>query len=278
MKVGIIDVGGGLRDIFGAGIFDYLLDNNIEIPVLLGISAGSANAINYISKQRGRSRRFYMDYDHRKEAMSLRNLITKKVYLDLDYLYTSISLEGGEDPFDYDTFAKSKKKLIVVTTRAKDGRPKYFTNKDVKKSDYSVLSASSCLPIMCKPITIDNEVLFDGSISAPIPVEKLWAEKVDKIIIILTRPIDYRKDDGKKKLLYKRLKKKYPEFTEVLLKRCETYNKKLDSILKENNKNILILAPNSTKGLSTLSKDKEKLFKLYEEGYEKGKILKDFIS
>ena len=131
---------------------------------------------------------------------------------------------------------------------------------------------------MCKPITIDGDVLFDGSISSPIPVEKMLAEKVDKIIIILTRPIDYRKDDGNKKLLYKRLRKKYPEFTEVLLKRCETYNKKLDSILKENNKNILILAPESTKGLSTLSKDKDKLSKLYDEGYEKGKLLKDFIS
>ena len=278
MKVGIIDVGGGLRDIFGAGIFDYLLDNNIEIPVLLGISAGSANTINYISKQKGRSLRFYMDYDHRKDAMSLKNILKKKVYLDLDYLYTRISIDGGEDPFDYNAFSKSNKKLIVVTTRAKDGTAKYFTNKDVKKNDYSVLSASSCLPVLCKPVTIDDEVLFDGSISNPIPVEKLWAEKVDKIIIILTRPVDYRKDDGYKKKIYKRLEKKYPEFTKVLLNRCDTYNKKLDSILKENNKNILILAPKTTKGLSTLSKDKKKLIKLYEEGYEKGKLLKDFIS
>ena len=27
---GIIDVGGGMRDIYGAGVLDYCLDNNIK--------------------------------------------------------------------------------------------------------------------------------------------------------------------------------------------------------------------------------------------------------
>lgn len=29
MKTGVIDVGGGLRDIYGAGVLDYCLDENI---------------------------------------------------------------------------------------------------------------------------------------------------------------------------------------------------------------------------------------------------------
>ena len=33
MKVGIIDVGGGMRDIYGCGVFDYLLDKKIEIDL-----------------------------------------------------------------------------------------------------------------------------------------------------------------------------------------------------------------------------------------------------
>ena len=277
-KVGLIDVGGGLRDAFGAGIFDYLLDNNIEIPVIVGISAGSANAANYISKQRGRALRFYTIYDLRKEAMSVKNLITKKTYLDLNYIYQELSVESGEDPYDYNTFKNTKQKLYIVATRAKDGKPKYFTNKDVPKDDYKTMIASSCLPVICKPTIIDNEEYFDGSISDPIPIEILEKEKVDKIIIILTRPLDYRKDDGSKQKLYKRLEKKYPEFTKVLLNRCNTYNKKLDSIIESNRDDILILAPKTTKGLKTLTKDKTKLLKLYNEGYEKGTIIKEFIN
>ena len=277
MKVGIIDVGGGLRDAFGAGVFDFLQDNKIDIPVLVGISAGSANAINYMSKQRGRSLRFYTDYDLRKDAMSLRNYVKTGEYLNLDYLYRDLSVNGSEDPFDYDTFKKSKTKFYVVTTKAKDGKPKYFTNKDIKKDDYNVLSASSCLPIMCKPRIIDGEEYFDGSISDPIPVNILRKENVDKIIIILTRPIDFRKNDGKKKKIYKSLEKKYKEFTEVLLKRTELYNDTLERILKEKDDNILILAPDSTKGLKTLTKDKEKIEKLYHEGYTKAEKIIDFI-
>ena len=52
---GIIDVGGGLRGIFGAGIFDRCLDDNISFDVCVGVSAGSANIASFIAKQRGRN-------------------------------------------------------------------------------------------------------------------------------------------------------------------------------------------------------------------------------
>jgi predicted patatin/cPLA2 family phospholipase len=66
-KVGIIDVGGGMRDIYGAGIFDYLMDKKIEIPMCLGVSAGSANVASYVSKQKGRNISFYEEYSREKK-------------------------------------------------------------------------------------------------------------------------------------------------------------------------------------------------------------------
>ena len=41
--IGCIDVGGGLRDIYGAGVFDRLLDDGVTFDYCLGVSAGSAN-------------------------------------------------------------------------------------------------------------------------------------------------------------------------------------------------------------------------------------------
>ena len=41
--------------------------------------------------------------------------------------------------------------------------------------------------------------------------------------------------------------------------------------------NILIIAPDTTSGMKTLTKDYKKLDELYHEGYEKGKKIKDFI-
>lgn len=75
MKTCIIDCGGGLRGIYGAGVFDYCLDNNISFDVVIGISAGSANIASFTSGQRGRNYNFYHDYPFRKEYMSIENVI-----------------------------------------------------------------------------------------------------------------------------------------------------------------------------------------------------------
>ena len=279
MKVGIIDVGGGLRDIFGAGVFDYLIDKKIYIDFLVGISAGSGNVITYMSNQSARNYKSYMQFSKRKEYMSFRNYLKDRNYVGLDYIYKDLCKEDGDLPFDYDTFKKCKSDLLVVATNAKTGKPEYFTKKDIKKDDYWVCAASSTLPIFNKAYKHGNKEYFDGSISDPIPIEKCIENKCDKIIIILTRPIDFRKKDGKRALLYRNLKKNYKEFTEILQKRCELYNDKLDMIIEKYlpKGNILIIAPDTTSGMKTLTKDYKKLDELYHEGYEKGKKIKDFI-
>ncbi|MGN0974396.1 MAG: patatin-like phospholipase family protein, partial [Gemmiger sp.] len=79
MKTGIVDVGGGLRGVYAAGVFDYCLDAGIHFDVGIGVSAGSANVISYIAGQKRRNYSFYTDYPFRKEYMSLRNLALKNL-------------------------------------------------------------------------------------------------------------------------------------------------------------------------------------------------------
>lgn len=52
MKIGVIDVGGGLRGVYAAGVFDYCLDENIRFDICIGVSAGSANVTSYIAGQK----------------------------------------------------------------------------------------------------------------------------------------------------------------------------------------------------------------------------------
>ena len=42
MKTGVIDVGGGMRGIYAAGVLDTCLLQNVEFDYCIGISAGSA--------------------------------------------------------------------------------------------------------------------------------------------------------------------------------------------------------------------------------------------
>ena len=54
-KIGVIDVGGGLRGIYAAGVFDWCMENDVQFDYGIGISAGSANLASYISGQHGRN-------------------------------------------------------------------------------------------------------------------------------------------------------------------------------------------------------------------------------
>ena len=67
MKTGIVDVGGGMRGIFAAGVFDYCMDQGICFDLVIGVSAGSANAASFLAGQRGRNYEFYTEYSFEKE-------------------------------------------------------------------------------------------------------------------------------------------------------------------------------------------------------------------
>ena len=45
MKTAVIDVGGGMRDVYGSGVFDFCLDNGIGFDYCIGISAGTFRVI-----------------------------------------------------------------------------------------------------------------------------------------------------------------------------------------------------------------------------------------
>ena len=279
-KIGIVDVGGGLRGIYPAGVFDYLLDNKIYLPYAIGVSAGSANVASYTARQRGRNKVFYEEYSFEKKYMSFSNFLKSGSYIGLDYVYGTLSNEDGKNPWDYDSAMKSSTEMCVVMSNAKTGEPEYIYKEDYKKNDYGMLAGSCCMPIVCKVYKWHGKEYYDGGITDPIPVKKAFADGCTRVIVILTREINYRKvDSDSRKRLYQGLKKKYPEFTEKLTNRCETYNQILDSLLENEVKQgkVLIVAPEDTSGLKTLTKDVNKLEELYQCGYKDGEKIKKFI-
>lgn len=61
-KFGVVDVGGGYRGVYAAGVLDYCLDHGIFFDLGIGVSAGSANLTSYAAKQPRRNLRFYTEY------------------------------------------------------------------------------------------------------------------------------------------------------------------------------------------------------------------------
>lgn len=278
MKTGVIDVGGGLRGIYAAGIFDFCLDENIQFDFGIGISAGSANLTSYIAGQKKRNYAFYTEYPFRKEYMSLRNILLKKAYLDLDYVYGTLSNANGENPLDYPSILRSPIELFVVATNAETGEAKYFDKSDLRQDDYSILKASSAIPFICRPYQVAGVPYYDGALSDTVPIEKAFSCGCDKVVLILTKPKDVLRSSGKDGMLAARIQKKYPVSAERLRHRAEQYNRGV-ALAKEYEARgkVLILAPDDTCGVDTLTKNRDALRQLYEKGYRDAKAIFAFL-
>ncbi len=278
MKTTVIDTGGGLRGIYGAGIFDYCLENGIVFDHCIGVSAGSANTASFLAGQHGRNFRFYTEYAKRTEYMSASNILKKHSYLDLDYIYGVLSNSGGEDPLDYDRLIKNPSEYTVVATDAESGNPVYFSKADMQQNNYNILKASCCIPIACKAYTIGTKKYYDGGISDAIPVKYALDTKSDKTILIMTRPIDIRVSFDKEKLCSLLLKSKYPNVSAAILKRGERFYNAVALAKKlEADGRLLIVAPSDIGHLKTLTKNIGDLTSLYEHGKRDAQNIKNFL-
>lgn len=279
MKIGIIDVGGGYRGVYAAGVLDYCLDHQIAFDLGIGVSAGSANLITYAAGQRGRTLRFYTEYGLRKEYASLNNFITKKTFLDLDYVYGTLSNSDGEDPLDYAAVMTAPMELLIVASKADTGEAMYFSKSDIRQDNYAPLKASCAIPFVCHPYAVESTLYMDGALADPVPIRKAFDEGCDKIVLLLTRPEDYQRNSKQDRLLARMICSRYPIAADKLRQRAQRYNDDIEyakQLAKEGK--LLIVAPDDTCGVSTLSRNKDNLLRLYHKGYGDGEKITVFLS
>lgn len=279
MKLGVVDVGGGLRGVYAAGVFDYCLEEGIRFDFCIGVSAGSANVSSYIAGQKKRNHAFYTEYCFRREYMSVHNFIRKKSYIDMDYVYGTLSNRAGENPLDYQALMGSDQELLVVATNAQTGEAVYFGKKDMAQDDYGILKASSSIPFVCSPYVIGGIPYYDGALGDPVPVEKAFECGCDQVVVILSKPRDERRVPGKDDMLAGRIQKKYPLAARQLRRRAEHYNQGVERAKElEARGKVLIVAPDHTCGADTLKKNRTSLQQLYEKGVGDGRKIREFIS
>lgn len=275
----IIDVGGGFRAIFGAGVLDRCLEEGIAFDHCYGVSAGSANLTSFLAHQHGRNHTFYTQYAFRKEYASVNSFIHNHNFANLDYVYGTLSNHDGENPLDYEAFAANPAQFTVVACDARDGSTKYFTKDDMHYDDYDVLKASSAVPVACQPYVIDGVPYFDGGIADPVPVQKAIDDGCDRIVLVLTRPKDVIREQHKDVAPARILRRSHPEAAGRLLERYETYNTEVAAAKEyEAEGRVLILAPEELYGLSTLSKTYEGLERMYRAGYGQAGRIADFLT
>ena len=275
----MIDVGGGFRAIFGAGVMDRMMEDGGTVDHCYGVSAGSANMVSFISGQHGRTHKFYTEYAFRKEYASLDNYIKNHNYANLEYVYSTLSNHDGEYPVDYEAFAANPTGFTVIACNAEDGSTKYFDKSDVSYDNFDIMKASSAVPVACEPYVIDGVPYYDGGIADPVPVQKALDDGYDRVVVILTRLKDVLREQKKDIGPAAILRRSHPTAAERLLNRSRTYNDEV-ALAKEYEKDgrVLILAPESLYGLNTLSKSYEGLERMYRAGYAAAEAIPAFLN
>lgn len=279
MVTGIVDVGGGMRGIYAAGILDCCMEHGVHFDCCIGVSAGSANMASYLAGQQGRNYRYYQEYALRKEYMGMGNLLHTGSYINLDYVYGTLSNSGGEDPMDFEALMANPARLFVVATHAETGEARYFTKADLRQDDYRIFMASSCVPGVNKPFVLDGVPYFDGALSDPVPVEKAFSEGCDRVVLLLTKPADVIRKPGKDPILASTIQRRYPVAARQLLLRAQRYNAAIAAAKRYQREGcVLILSPADTFGVDTLKRDKQALQRLYQEGVRDGSKVLEWMA
>ncbi len=278
LKTGFVDCGGGTRGIFGAGVFDRLMDEGIRPDYFVGVSAGAANGSSYLAGQRGRNFVFYNEYNFRKEYMSWENYRRTGSYIGMDYIYSTLSNEGGEYPLDYKALAADPAGFEIVATNALTGRAVYFRKSDMRQDDYDVVKASCSVPVLNKPYFIGLIPCYDGGLADPIPYKRVFRAGMDRVVVVITRPRDFVRTGNKDQVLSRAIAAQYPKAAEAWARRGELYNSQIAEVKElEKQGKALIVAPTDIGKLKTLSLDHAALEDLYDQGYrEAGKVVEFF--
>ena len=278
MKIGVVDVGGGYRGIYAAGVLDYCMDNDIRFNLGIGVSAGSANLISYAAGQPRRNYKFYTEYGLRKEYAGAKNFVTKKSFIDLDYAYSTLSNSTGEYPLDYSAVVDNPMEFYVVALNALTGETNYFDKRDIKQDNYDALKASCAIPFVCKPIDVCGIPYFDGGLADPVPIKKAFELGCDKVVVLLTRPADDVAPFVNDVRIANLINHSYPAAATELRKKADKYREGVMLAKKyEKEGKALIVAPEDTCGVRTLTREKAPLTDLYNLGYGDGKRIYDFV-
>lgn len=262
-KVGLVLEGGGMRGLYTAGVLDTLIAENIKVDGMVTVSAGALFGINYASKQKGRAIRYNKAYIKDKRYMGIRHLIKTGDIINKDFAYYTVPFTL--DVFDEQAFKESGIDFYATVTNMETGKAEYKLIKD-PFNEMEVLRASGSMPFVSKPVKLGDTNYLDGGVADSIPYKKAKELGYDKTLVILTRPLSYRKTKPNS-FLIDQLYKKYPHFKETLKNRYLNYNKAVENIIdEEKSRENFVIRPSKTISIKRLEKDSEKLQEMYDLG------------
>ena len=261
--VALVLEGGGMRAAHTAGIVAALIEHEVWFPYVCGLSAGSSNAVNYLSRDAERTRQAFG---------GVGSLMRHNGFFNADFLYER-AIQDGTLPFDWDTFRANPAQLRIQAFERDTGRTVTWTRDDMtsRVGMASLVRASSTMPFVMKPIEVGGQVMLDGGLGtgAGIPLHMAEEDGYQRFFFVATRPAGYRKEPmghGTRGIM-RRVCAGEPHVFEALATRAERYNAALDHLAElEREGHALVVRPESMP-IQNTETNVERLRAVFDQGH-----------
>jgi len=227
--IALIFEGGGMRVAYTSAVVRTLLAEQIYFDWVAGISAGSSNLVNYLSRDPVRAKKSFVDFAADPNFGNLGTFLRGKGMFNAEYIYERTAGADQALPFDFETFRANPARRRVGTFEADTGRSLYWTEDDLDTltSVMKRVRASSTMPMVMPPVALDGHVYIDGALgeSGGIPLDAAKADGFTKFFVVLTQERDYVKGPTKAPWLFDAYFRKYPAAAEAVQTRHLRYNR-----------------------------------------------------
>lgn len=193
----LIFEGGGMRASYTAAVAVALIENGMNFSHVYGVSAGSSNSVNYVSRDVGRTKWSFTTLMDDKKTFGTGKFLAHKGWFNAHYIYQEICQTGRDLEYDFETFCQNPAQVTIASTERDTGRSRFWTKEDMPTLDDLMIRvrASSTLPIVMPPANIEGSYHYDGGLAEGngILLEQARRDGFEKFLVVRTRPRGYRK-------------------------------------------------------------------------------------
>ena len=264
-KTGLVLEGGAMRGLFSAGVIDVLMEQNIRLDGMIGVSAGATFGCNYVTHQIRRPLRYCIRYARDKRFCSARSLIRTGDLYGAEFCYHTIPEQL--DVIDNATFMRSGIPFYVVATDVQSGQAVYHLCRTLEGDDLEWIRASASMPLASNIVKVGGYELLDGGIADSIPLRYFMFKGYTRNVVVLTQPAGYQKHPNSAMPLIRQKYRRYPRFIRTMAERHLMYNRQLRTVAKaEADGTAFVIRPPYPLPIGHISHSEEEMRRVYAIG------------
>lgn len=203
-KIGLVFNGGGAKGAYQIGVWKAMRETGIDryVTAVSGASVGGLNACLFVQGDYEKAEYIWTNKSDNIKLIGMSKTVREMIenYIDFSvFSYSKIDcfIAAVRSSNSHSSFSSCTSSYDNRIEKIEDGQMTYFNLRSIsiqERKDFvldwalstKVLLATSAIPILCKPQTIDGEIYYDGGLRDNCPVYPLnWNSALCDTIIAI---------------------------------------------------------------------------------------------